>query len=395
MRNLRILIATCTYLPNKDGVCEAARLLQEAFASRGWEVEIATLHVSGRGTNPIVHEFHITGTGTFKSPYGGGLNEYLDFLRNGSWDVILFNGYGPTFEPITRFLKIIPSKKILISHGYARLKWYATWKFPFGLVSWFGSFLKTLKLPFDLNKLDAVVFLSSRKDFANFYDGLLASVFCPKKVRVIPNGIPLDHPTKTSGDVRRLLGVEEGELLFLCVANYSLRKDQGFAMRAFLKSSIPRATLVFIGSEFNQFSRAWREEEKAIRDERGVSSSVPILWLEKINRQTTLDVIAASDCCILSSTHEAQPIFLLEAIRARRPWIARESGCIEEMPGGICVKEEDGMAAAMKLLAGSPIERAMLGKEGRIGLEKIYNHEHYTSAYCKLVDDVVVGSNHD
>jgi hypothetical protein len=59
---MKILIASFTFPPNKDGVSEAAAVMTEGFLRRGWEVDVATLPVrparqvmEWRGA--MIHEF--------------------------------------------------------------------------------------------------------------------------------------------------------------------------------------------------------------------------------------------------------------------------------------------------------------------------------------------------
>ena len=101
-----------------------------------------------------------------------------------------------------------------------------------------------------------------------------------------------------------------------------------------------------------------------------------------------MDAFAACDVFVISSDHEAQPIALLEAMRESKSWIARDSGCISEMPGGVCVHTEAAMSREMARLAAQPEMRAELGILGRQAVEEIYNRQHYIDAYCQLVAEV-------
>jgi hypothetical protein len=63
---MKILIASFTFPPNKDGVSEAASVMASGFLAQGWEVEVATT-----ATDPArneadwywarIHEFAIQG----------------------------------------------------------------------------------------------------------------------------------------------------------------------------------------------------------------------------------------------------------------------------------------------------------------------------------------------
>jgi glycosyltransferase involved in cell wall biosynthesis len=92
---------------------------------------------------------------------------------------------------------------------------------------------------------------------------------------------------------------------------------------------------------------------------------------------------------VLSANQEALPFFLLEAMAYQKPWIARRSGCIQRLPGGICVHSEKQMTKSMQLMASQPDQKKRLGLEGRISVENHFSREQYAKRYCDLVRDVV------
>ncbi|MCB1134181.1 MAG: hypothetical protein KDN05_23890, partial [Verrucomicrobiae bacterium] len=63
---MKLLIATFTYPPNKDGIAEASAVLADGFRDAGWEVEVATTpteparrEMTAEGVR--IHEFAIRG----------------------------------------------------------------------------------------------------------------------------------------------------------------------------------------------------------------------------------------------------------------------------------------------------------------------------------------------
>ena len=237
-----------------------------------------------------------------------------------------------------------------------------------------------------MHDFNRIVYLSEQSDFHGFYDHLIAKATGYNGRRVIPNGIDLSERGDANSDFRLMHGIPEDAFVLLCVANYSPRKDQAHGARAFRKAAVPGAVLVFIGSEFNEHSRKFQAEDE-------VTSSAPhlgnIIWLEKQTREATLDAYAACDSFLLSAYHEAQPISLLEAMREAKPWIARKAGCIARMEGGICVKTENEMAAAIQSLAHDAGLRERLGQEGSYAVATRYNRQAYIESYRKLVEELV------
>lgn len=68
--------------------------------------------------------------------------------------------------------------------------------------------------------------------------------------------------------------------------------------------------------------------------------------------------------------------------------MAREAGCIHEMPGGLCAKTEDEMAEAMVTIVKDKQLRDSLGTSGRVAVETTYNLDNYTDSYCRLVEEL-------
>jgi glycosyltransferase involved in cell wall biosynthesis len=237
-----------------------------------------------------------------------------------------------------------------------------------------------------IRKIDLWVFLSLRRDFRAFYDHWLARKIHHPGITIIPNGVELADGHRNKGAFREALGIPRLSPLFLCVANYAKRKDQGYAVRAFRRAQISGAHMVFIGSEFNDSSNQFIKEDAPI-----AASNPPgtIHWMEKVGREKTLQAIADCDVFVLSANHEAQPIALLEAMRESKPWIARNAGCISDMPGGVCIFSENQMALQMQRLAREAPARIYLGKIGLSAVGEQFSRETYNNAYCQLVEHLM------
>ncbi len=387
---MKILIASFSFPPSKDGVSEACATMAMGFVAKGWDVEVTALptmppRISLVWQSVTIHEISINGTGSPRHPYRGDIAAYRDLVRTGDWDVILFQTSAWPLMVVIDLLPKIRAKTVLVSHGYAPLQWIRSNQFPYGLPTWLWDVFQSFKMPFWLKRIDRTVFLSDRADFHGFYDHMLAKLARHPERRVIPNGVDPEDRGKDPEGFRQRLGIADKAVMFLCVANYSRRKDQGYAARSFRQAAIPDAVMVFIGSDFNEFSVTFQaEDEKWHRQSRREK----ILWLEKQDRQTTLDALAAADVFVLSANHEAQPIALLEAMREGKPWIARKAGCIPEIPGGLCINSESEMAREMKRISGDQGLRSALGREGRLAVETEFNVHLYVKSYCALLSEL-------
>lgn len=394
---MKILLATPTFPPFKDGVAQAAYTQARAFADEGHTVHVATEPHGDRqaklGVDGIcVREFRVVGSPHFRDPYRGETAEYIQYLHAESWDVIVFHSYSWPLYLAAPSLKQIHGGKILTSHGYGALVWTPVRRFPFGLSSLLWSFARSIQMLRWYNHLDRVVFLDSKADARAFYDHLLAKLCRHDGILIIPNGVPLPggHSDLPAQNFLECYGIARTKHLFLCVANYSWRKDQGFALRAFREAAIPDSTLVFIGSEFNECSAAF---QKADANSSSLGPSGTVRWLEKVSREQTLGAIQACDAFILSANHEAQPIALLEAMSYAKPWVARDAGCIDRMEGGLCVKSVRAMAEAMRSLASNPELRSRVGATGKAAVEQHYRSTQYREAYLKLLQDLKIAKN--
>lgn len=387
---MKILIASFTFPPNKDGVSEAASMVAQAYLAQGWQVEVLTMALpEARGAlswnGATIHEYKMAKGGELRLS-GSDQAKVEDFLRKGDWDLVIIQAY----EHLLRLFLALPGqvsgKKVLVSHGFPGLVRYPVREFPWGIPSMLRRFYRAWKMLRWIHCFDRVVYLSPKTDLKGFYDQFLARLAGYRGRIHIPNGIDPELRSSAGGEFRERYGIPYDAIVFLCVANYSPRKDQGYAARAFRRAAIPNSRLVFIGSAFNEHS------EKFMRQDRESASPdrfSDIVWLEKIDRQATLDAFAACDVFLLSALHEAQPISLLEAMRENKPWIARKSGCIDQMEGGITTTSETEMCRAMARLASHPELRMQLAKQGRTAVEEKYSLDQYRKSYVQIAKELV------
>jgi len=387
---MKILVVSFTFPPNKDGVSEAASVMAQGFLENGWEVEVLTEALETPRSPAaydglLIHEYRQSPGPAHEIVIGVEGISYAAFLRNGRWDVIIFHAYASTLRKVLPLLEGISTKKVFVSHGYNGLIWDRMPEFPYGIPSLIRRFLRSILMFRWIHRFDRVVYLSETADFQAFYDHWIALKAGYRGRRVIPNGVSLSVRGEAPAEFRLLHGIPPGAFMLLCVANYSDRKDQAYAARAFRKAAIPGSVLVFIGSRFNECSERFREEDRPY-----VEAGAPgtIIWLENQSRAVTLDALAASDLFLLSANHEAQPIVLLEAMREAKPWVARKAGCISTLEGGICVRSESEMAGAILRLKADTALRDSLGKAGRKAVESRYNRQAYTDAYISLVREL-------
>ena len=372
---MHLLITTFTYLPNKDGVSEAVRTMAEGLSSLGHSVVVATSAAQG---SPLKE--HINGVRVVRFllqnniPFAQQsiteqarftdllIKEDADLLINHCWDA------WPALLAYPIFSKL-RAKKVQVSHGFSKQIWEFNPQPFWGIGQWIRGLLWTaFTFPKMLYSYDAIVFLEEMKGLGRFFDHTLACCLKHPMIQYIPNSTDPSKMPPFGTEFRTRHAISHGPMV-LCIANYSERKNQELAVRAFRLAGIPGATLVFIGSEFNSYSNHVRRLNAALE------SSCPgsnIIFLEKISRQETLEAYIASDIFLLTAKAETQPIVLIEAMAAGKPWISTPTGCVSLMEGGVAVKGVRKLAISIQDISRFPAFAKSLSDQGKRAVEEKY-----------------------
>lgn len=383
---MRIGICSFTYYPNEDGTSRACQNMVRALVESNHSVTIMTLdpqiNISEYPQGVTIKRFNIHGGPLPRYQYKGEINEFIATLKKSSFDLIIFNGYN-LFDVIADILNQFKIPVILVSHGYSPLLWVPTNKFPFGLFSLFCRVIRALRFPVWVRKLKKIIFLSSKADLVSFFDVFLAKIFNAKNIDILPNCVDDLSSIQNNLSFRNKFGIQASSILFLCVANYSRRKNQELALAAYRKANLSNSVLVFIGSAFNDYAHHCIELDNILKKS---YADGRVIFLERVSRELTTSAIKEADCCVLSATQEAQPIFLLESMSASVPWIALDAGCIKELEGGKCVKNIHQMIEAMQLFYAEKKLRIIYGNKGKSDQINKYSYEIYKKKLIDIVD---------
>lgn len=387
---MKILISTFTFPPNKDGVSLAAWAMAEGFAEAGYEVTICTGFLSDRGDlrphkNIRVEQFRLETTKNTKRDFPGESARYQNFLVAEQPDYLFCHCWEiwPTALAEAVF-PLLRGRKIMVSHGYTTHLWCPNPQPFWGLGVLLRSIPKVFGLPWTMRKYDRVLFLSSAKNFDRFFDHLVASATVYRGARVVPNGTVADPDRGSPDEFRNRFGLR-GKFFVLCVANYSERKNQELAVSVFRAAKLGNATLVFIGSEFNDYSTTVERLDKSLRRR---FPSGEVLLLEKLERCDTLAGIAACDLFLLTAKAETQPISLLEAMAAGRPFLSTDTGCVRELPGGLIARREAGLVSALRNLFRDPKLREDLGRKGREAVLSTFAQDKVCQAQLQILREL-------
>ena len=216
---------------------------------------------------------------------------------------------------------------------------------------------------------------------------LQAEPLRPEQLAIIPNGIG-PEPAASASDrarVRSQLGLAPDDPVIFHVGRLTAVKNQHLALRAFaiLVTSLPRARLVFLGDGSD------RSALERDRDALGLHANVAFLGFQPNVRE----LLAAADTLLVTSTNEAMPIAVLEALFAgvpvaSTPW----SGADDVLLGAGAIAAGWAPIDVERALFGlltDPIRRAQLIERGLRLAHERYRIDATVGAYRRLYDDVL------
>jgi glycosyltransferase involved in cell wall biosynthesis len=391
---MKILIVSFSFPPNKDGIAEAAWSMAVGYAQRGHQVVVATGHLPQRHDftphlSIRVGQFEIDAELLHQSHADDEVRRMKQFILESEPDIVICHCW-PVWsttvaEETFPHLKV---PKILVSHGYPLL-WNPQRKFPWGIRSFFRRLATTASFPRSLRSYDRVVFASRKRDWSRHLDYRIASVIRHPGIKIIPIGTDPEPARNSDREFRKAHQLGD-KFMILCVSNYFPLKNQLLTLQSFRKARIPNSVLVFIGSDFNDYSRRLMELDRSLQtDQPGIS----VVFLEKLDRASTFAAFAACDVFLLTSTSETGPIVILEAMAAEKPFVTTDVGIVRELPGGIVADGEAEIAAALGRLHEDESLRYRLGKEGRAAILRDRSNQIIEETREELVRELERKSN--
>jgi glycosyltransferase involved in cell wall biosynthesis len=341
---LRILITVPTFPPYNSGLGNAVANQARMLSARGAEVIVCTggdTRDSGRSTSGFsVERFAVSGADWLGSPIRGDAGGYIGFLRAARADLVLLNAWQTwSSDLVLRNLASIPGHKAMYSHGLATtiliapqpirsLVRYLLWR-PY---HW--------RLRRVLRSLDALIALAPSGCDARFDDVRLASrIGVP--LYVIPNALPdyalvgMDKPTARLQ--RKTL---------IAVGAYEDAKGHDFVLRAYAASSAKNRIPLQI---FGQRETALNGQLRRLAGSLGIDDRFLTLNVG-VSGRALFDEYRHAIAFLSGSHTECQPLVLLDALASGTPYVARASGCIPGIAGGLSVRTEREAAAALDSL---------------------------------------------
>lgn len=381
----QILIATFTFPPQKNGVSHVVEAHASGLSRLGYNITVVTGKEPARIEDALegvkVRQFDTRGDGRcIHGGYGGDVSGYQDFVASFRGDLIICHCWQiwSTDLAIKSFARL-HCPKVLVSHGVSA-RWLR--KSLRGLVSWIEWKPYLSKMPAMMRKFDHVVTLADQNDSHDFYDRMLMDRIGYQKHSVIPNGVYMDRFDSAqvhAPEFRAKHNIGNKPML-LYVANYDLRKNQKMAVKAFIRAAIPEAVFVLIGSEINEYARG-----VCSFTHRSGEAGRRVVLLENLSTEDIAAAYCAADLFLCSSRWELQPLMILEAMAAGKPFICTDVGCVRDFPGGIIVRNLKEMVLAIRNLAEDEPRRQNLGRQGKAAVEDRYNWGKVVQQYDILI----------
>jgi glycosyltransferase involved in cell wall biosynthesis len=393
---LRILHTAATYWPSVDGVSMVVQKLSEGLAARGHEVTVATAgpaRESAMRNGVRIERFPILGNEVLGMT--GETTDYQRFIGEIDCDVMMnYAAQVWSSDLVFPLLAGLRCVKVLAPCGFSMLR-------DERFQGYFAA------MPEVMSRYDAVVVHSScYQDAAFAFEHAVCSTV------VIGNGAAEDEFADVPRGFRQRFGIRE-QMLFVSIGGLIPTKGHHTVLRAFAASGVRDAALVFLGQEVSRYATgvlvtapgplytlrrranvAWYELiDRHLSIRRGhiarrVSCAASVHVVLGPSRETVLQAYGDADILLLGSQVECAPLVVYEAMAAGIPFISTRVGNVPELPGGVVVDDEDGMALEIRRLAQDAGLRRRLGEEGRCAWEAEYTWARIVDRYEALYRDL-------
>lgn len=362
-----ILLTTPTYPPFNSGLGNAVAQQAACLALAGHEVVVATGGAQ-RGSVEVdgirVETFALTGADYWLHPIHGDVDSYTEFLINNNWDVVLLNAWQNWATDLAlRHLKEISAKKVVYSHCISTNVFFPHQPFRsiFRYLAWRPYWWR---LPRLMKHLDGVLFLADGGSDSRFDDLCLAQNN-EVPFRIVPNSLSPDaaailaYPTMPFPERDRLIAV----------GSYQWQKGFDFVLRAYASSQARHQfPLHLYGQTHSEYSASLR----SLVYQLGLSQEC-VIFHEGVSGEALIRAYCKARLFLYGSHTECQPLALLDANAAGTPFIARSTGCIDTMPGGLTVRNWKDMSYQLDLLTNDGQTWQELADAGRQAARNIYH----------------------
>jgi len=364
---MQILLTSPTYPPFNSGLGNAVAQQAVFLADSGHHVVVATGGAERSSREDLgvrVETFVLRGADSWLQPIRGDVAGYIDYLKNNDWDVMLFNAWQNWATDIAlHHLSDLPGRKFVYSHclstnvffrhqPFSSLMRYLAWR-PY----WW-------RLPCVMRRLDGLIFLADCGCDSRFDDLQLA------KRKAIPfHVVPNALSPAAALALARGAAQQSARDRLIAVGSYQWQKGFDFVLRAYAASSaLNKIPLHFFGQEFSAYGEKLRQHAGSL----GVDPAYLVLQEGVTGERLQTEYRRAH--LVLSGSHtECQPLVLLDASACATPFVARATGCIGGMPGGVVVRDGQEMAQQIDALCEDQPRWLALSEAARSAAETLYH----------------------
>lgn len=389
---MKILLTVHTYVPNTDGVQFVTKYLAEGLVKKGHQVHIITYmypnrsslereYINGvkviRWNVKTVYTIHMGDKKKYQQYILSHQKEY-DVMINVGTQTALTDWLFPIFDKI-----IIP--KLLYIHSIWDFKIY-------------NNEMKSLK------RLLAKLWANLRWSiYYNRYEKIFKSYnmitqlhlkdysyrFFKKKYgiesRIIENAAEDEFFSN--------LPIQNKEHKYIInISNFNARKNQKKCIEYFYESKIPEDwSMILIGSKENAYSEMLKEYEKSLREKKGICGTQKVMILTDISRDEIYQFVKKSSLYLMTSTWEAFPISLIEAMAAGVPYISSDVGIVKYLAGGIVAMNDDEFKTSLERFTTDERIRLEYGKRGMELANKHYRIDDKVNQLENYLYEIIQG----
>lgn len=383
---MKILLTSPTYPPFNSGLGNAVQMQASILKAASYDVHIAT----GGAQTAIrlddvlgipVHEFNIGGADFLLHPIKGDIAEYQNFLKKSNFDILVLNAWQTwTTDIVIKMLNDIPGKKIVFSHGVStNLIINADfWRSIVRFILWRPYWWRMKNI---LSKIDGLIFLSEGGCDSRFDDLKLARKLSIP-FSIVPNALSYISSSQLKGKPLNF----SSRNCFIAVGSYEWAKGHDFVIRAYSKSAFKnKIPLHIFGQKFNDYTNFLRQ--LAIKLELREDM---VCFNQEISGAQLLSHYSSSAIFLYGSHTECQPLVLLDAMATGTPFIARRSGCIPSMRGGISVTSEIECADKINYLMSNEDE---WNKYSSAGKDNASSNYHPNAVRNRLLEAISMSAD--
>jgi glycosyltransferase involved in cell wall biosynthesis len=378
---MKIIHTVCVYNPQLSGNQQIMQQLSERLVKRGHEVTIFTTYDSRRNFDELngvkIKQFRVWGTKAVGIK--GEVDKYKRYLLNSDYDIIMNYGSNVWTSDLTfDVLDKIKSAKVFVPVGHTPLA-SPFWRFVYR--NYYKNIVRYMNL---YNK---IIYVSEKPGIVDDYvDKNFGDIHGITNYSIIPNAIAVDEFEKNQIDFKEKYDIKTKYML-LTVGYHQKLKGHKFIINSFKKLSREDTTLVLIGYNVRSRLPIHSCHGSCIREAK--KSCGRILVLDNIPRKDTVAAFLASDIYLLGSKFECSPIVILEAMATKTCFISTNVGNVNEMPGGIIIKNEIEMAQYIEKLLNDPIQRGELAELGYASCMERFDWERITNMYENLYKQLI------